>query len=68
MRRLLEVKFITVSDLMFCLSSKVKKLSLEKNGFAKKIVQYNGTIVLFQLINRILSDDKGLDADFTFFF
>ena len=38
-----------------------------QNGFAKKIVQYNGTIVLFQLINRILSDDKGSDADFTIF-
>jgi len=34
--------------------------TLVQHGYAKKVVQYNGTIVLFQLINRILSDDKDL--------
>ena len=31
-----------------------------QNGHTKKLVLYNGTIVLFQLINRIVSDDRDL--------
>ena len=42
------------------LSCIVLLTTLVHHGYAKKIVQYNGTIVLFQLISRILSDDKGV--------
>lgn len=31
-----------------------------QNGLTKKLVLYNGTIVLFQLINRIITDDRDL--------
>ena len=31
-----------------------------QNGHTKKLVLYNGTLVLFQLINRIVSDDRDL--------
>lgn len=34
--------------------------TLVQNGHTKKMVLYNGTIVLFQLINRIVSDDRDL--------
>ena len=36
------------------------RLALVQNGHTKKLVLYNGTIVLFQLINRIVSDDRDL--------